>query len=791
MLKSRYRRFAAARTVPLNGSQGEIYELSSERPGYAITELTQQAYELARLHDGQRSAEEIRQLAAAQLRLHYTPQQIEGFAANLAQAGLLFPGTHEPVPVPAYTDSEAAALGWNGGVPGRAGRALDTAPMPPSSVPGSRGNPGLISNLDGVLQAARGSGSSTRWPLPEKFLVSTGRFFNGALIARGPLTSTLLLALIALITAHAHRLEFTQALAALWNDGLLGWQLLPAVLIMHGVSSAARAHAIARYSPERPRCSLALGFLRMPFLQVDAAGVIERVSRSARVRIIAAPLLASLLLAALALFGWLIFAATHPRPAQFMALLAVLAFLSVLLRVNPLSNRDGYMLLTHWLGILDLREQAMVAVFRVDRPWNQQARKLPRWILLSYAMLCVVFVFGMIAITLGLTGGIISDRFGGIGFVLLVSAMGAYMFRQLTKDRISAARSTLGWDKNGLSNWRPTRRQKIIGGVVFFLCIFPYRYEPSGDLVVLPSARADVRALVAGDVREVLLKEGDEVKAGQVIARLRDDEPRAKVAQSQAELAQLQADLAVFKRGAKAEEVEVARQRVSTAKKRAEVSRENAKRLKQAFDRNSITAFEYDRARGTADVDEQSFLEAQRALELTSSPAMSDQIAAKEAQVNAASAALEFNRKQLAETEIKAPIAGRLVSGSLKFAVGTYLNRGDLLATVENSKELLAEIQLPESSVGEIKPGNDAVAKVWAYPGTTFDGVVQSVAPSAEQGEYGKVVRVQMTLQDPDQYLRPEMTGSAKLEGDRHMAIVVFTRALRRFLFIEVWSWLP
>src|SRR3546814_18944234 len=83
--------------------------------------------------------------------------------------------------------------------------------------------------------------------------------------------------------------------------------------------------------------------------------------------------------------------------------------------------------------------------------------------------------------------------------------------------------------------------------------------------------------------------------------------------------------------------------------------------------------------------------------------------------------------------------------------------------------------------------GGKAKAKVWAFPAGTFEGAVRSIAPSAEQGAYGKVVRVQVELQDPDHQLLPGMTGNAKIAGHWYPAIVVFTRALLRFFFVEVW----
>lgn len=779
-MSSRYRRHSAAAAA----TRGDAVDLTSERAGYPGATLSTADHKLAQLFDGSRDAQAICALAREQGR-ELNPLQLEGFAAELARAGLLWPGTHEALPVLAYTPAEAKELGWTGETPGIAGRPIVATPLPPSSVPGSRGNPGLMVSRD-TLRARDGEGLGR--PLAPEFFIALGRGFNALLRSAAAIVAALAVALAVLVAMFSHRHAFEFALRMSWRSGAWLWQLLPCILIVHAVSTAARAQAIAMLTPERPRLFLRPGFLRLPFLFVDSDATIQRAPRAQRLRLIGAPLLATLLLLALAGLAWLMLGGSSPRLGQFSAWLAVASTVGLLMRLNPLANRDGYLLLSHGIGILDLREQAVLALFGVGRPWSQQMRKLPtRWLAL-YAILSGAFVLAVLAFALSQTGHWLGQRFGGIGFVLFAGLIGAYMFRQLTKDRIAAARDTLGWKQR---DWKPTQREKVIAAVVVLLCCFPYRYSPSGDLVVLPNSRADVRAMVAGDVREVLVQEGEAVKAGQVIARLRDDEMRAQVAKSQAELSSLEADFAVYKRGAKAEEVEVARQRVATAKKRAEVSHDNAQRLKQAFDKQSITAFEYDRARGQSEVDEQSLLEAQRALELTSSPAMADQISAKEAQVAAARALLEFNRKQLADTEIKAPIDGRIVSGSLQFAVGTFLAKGDLLAKVEDSSQLLAEIRLPESSVDEIKPGNGASAKIWAYPSTTFDGEVKSVAPAAEQGEYGKVLRVQMTIEDPDHLLKPEMTGSAKADGDRHLAIVVFTRALRRFLFIEVWSWLP
>jgi putative peptide zinc metalloprotease protein len=55
----------------------------------------------------------------------------------------------------------------------------------------------------------------------------------------------------------------------------------------------------------------------------------------------------------------------------------------------------------------------------------------------------------------------------------------------------------------------------------------------------------------------------------------------------------------------------------------------------------------------------------------------------------------------------------------------------------------------------------------------------------------GKVVRVISELDNADDLLRTDMTGYAKIESQWRPVGVAFTRWLIRFLFVEVWSWIP
>lgn len=740
---------------------------------------------LARLFDGQRSARAVLDAARAQLGFELDAARLEGFAAELGMRGLLRPGRREPMPPPARSDAEAAQLGWLGG--GARMREFGDA-LPPTTVDGTRHGPSLGTGL----APGRSGGWLDREIRAQPF-IAFGSSLIGALSSRRSLLILVALLVGAVTAAVGHRLEALRS-----ATGVLGaWRALPhfvvSMALLNLFATSARAAAIARFTPERPRLRLVSGFLGLPMLSVDTAGSVERAARPARLRIVGAAPVAIAMLLLLAQLLWFLTATTVPGLAQQALATMIAAAIALVLRLNPLGQADGYALLANAVDHPDLRRRAQLALFGMQRPWlTAHTKPLPRSLLIAYAALGAAFWIVVLGLLSVFAGGWLTERYGGFGFLFILGVTGSVMRKQYI-DR-GGDRSTLGvpastpWWKRW-SNW--SRRQKIIAGAALVACLMPYHYEPSGSFEVLPGTRADVRALIDGDVREVLVQEGDLVQAGQVIVRLDDAAPRAGLAAAQAESARLQAELAAARRGAKQQEIDVARQKMNTARKTAEVARAQATRLQSAYRSKSVTTQDYERARGAAEVAEQQYLEAQRAFDLVASPVVEERIKALEASVAEADAKIQYQQQALDYTNLTAPIAGRIVSQRLLFARGSFLHRGELLATIEDRAKVLAEIKIPEAAIAKVRLDGEATAKPWAYPGSSFDGHVLSIAPAAEDGPYSRVVRVRVALSDPDGTLRSGMTGNAKVDGGWHMAIVVFSRALLRFVLVELWSWVP
>jgi membrane fusion protein (multidrug efflux system) len=112
---------------------------------------------------------------------------------------------------------------------------------------------------------------------------------------------------------------------------------------------------------------------------------------------------------------------------------------------------------------------------------------------------------------------------------------------------------------------------------------------------------------------------------------------------------------------------------------------------------------------------------------------------------------------------------------------GSILQAGSpALAVVENSSWWV-DANFKETDLGRVKPGQTATIKLDMYPGTTLEGVVESISPGSgasfsvlppenATGNWVKVtqrfpVRIKITSEaDPDRPLRLGATATVKID---------------------------
>ncbi|MEL6196254.1 MAG: efflux RND transporter periplasmic adaptor subunit [Pseudomonadota bacterium] len=135
-----------------------------------------------------------------------------------------------------------------------------------------------------------------------------------------------------------------------------------------------------------------------------------------------------------------------------------------------------------------------------------------------------------------------------------------------------------------------------------------------------------------------------------------------------------------------------------------------------------------------------------------------------EAQTRAAIArlAVERARETLSDRRVVAPFDG--VSGLALVEVGDRVESGDPIASFDDRRQILVELDLPEGLLARVGQGTAVEATTPAYPGQVFDGVV--VAVDSRIDPTSRTARLRVALPNEGDLLRPGASFSLRLRID-------------------------
>jgi multidrug resistance efflux pump len=483
----------------------------------------------------------------------------------------------------------------------------------------------------------------------------------------------------------------------------------------------------------------------------------------------------------------------------------------------PLFPHDGYYLLITWLEIPDLRNRARALarswILRRPLPEPLTSREIRgfKW----YGVLSVGFEVILWGLILGLAGDLLTRSMKGIGAMLFLVLLYLRFEHTLKRQwRRMWYRRPLLMNQSGAPKTVRRLIQVALLTAIVLIMFVPYPFTVGGDFRLLPVHQLGIRAQVSGEIKSVLVKEGQWVKEGQPVALLLGRDQEKKVEEIKAALDETRARLSLLKEGPKPEEIAKAKQEVKTAAKSLKYSQLQADRYANMFKNKAVSEKDYENALRKRDLDRERLELTKRNLELVKSGARDEEIEALEAEVRRLEVDLAHAQEDLRLTTLVSPADGKIITPYLSQTVGQFLGVGDLFAVVEDATSIMAEIRVPEEDAGEVRIGSRVKLKTWTYPNTSFMGNVVAIAPVAyeksrrrvertlserewrfEQEEIlrekGKVVRVLSELSNSDGLLKTDMTGYAKIECEWKPLVVAFTRWLVRFFLIEVWSWIP
>ncbi|MCC6685548.1 MAG: efflux RND transporter periplasmic adaptor subunit [Fimbriimonadaceae bacterium] len=336
---------------------------------------------------------------------------------------------------------------------------------------------------------------------------------------------------------------------------------------------------------------------------------------------------------------------------------------------------------------------------------------------------------------------------------------------------------------------------------------------------------SEVGARVGGRLVAVLVKDGDSVVAGQVLARQDTREALTRVRQAQAQLssalaglreaqtaamvapqrstatvraarAQLataEANLLKARNGARSEEKRQAEAQLRAAKTNLEIARKDMDRGQKLLDEGAISERAFDQYRQTyanALAQYESALEANslvqagsrsediKALESQVSaareqlqsalasqrldPQYRDRVSGALAQVDSARDAVALAMQQVTDATIRAPFSGKVAGKPLQ--IGTFAGPGTTVVHLVGSQGIYFEGEVPEMRISKVTAGLQMSIQLDALQGRLFSGTVAAVSPQAES--LGRLYKVRITMNGNPPDIKSGMFARAKIETD-------------------------
>jgi putative peptide zinc metalloprotease protein len=497
------------------------------------------------------------------------------------------------------------------------------------------------------------------------------------------------------------------------------------------VHEFAHAHACKHAGGRVPAMGFALIFLTPAFYTDTTEGAVMG-GRSERLVISLAGIWAELMVCSIATPIWWLTAPDTPihEGAYFMMMLT--GIVSLVVNWNPLIKLDGYYMLCEIIGIAELKEDSTAYLsawvkrhiwkLPVEVPYVAKRRR-PFYAI--YGLLSGAYSYLVLTVVARFAGNV-SRNFSPEWAFIPQYGVALLVFKSRIRLLVNFMKLVYLDKKDRVRAWLVSRPLLATAAILGF-CLLPlWHQSTTGRFVLEPARRSVVRAAVPGMLSDIFVQEGSVVKAGEVLAWLRNFPLQSDAAQAQA-------------------------------------------RLLMASSR-AISAHLGNGDYGSA-VQER------------------DRITVESAQL----------KLKTEDLTLRSPIYGVVLTPRLRDRLGSYLTAGAEFVEVADLQSLRARIYVSEFDMYKVQEGApakvhvDGAFKKWDSRAASVTPVALASDPALLDQTKFKGLRppqfyvVEIPVPDENGFLRPGMTGTARVYGRRRSLMGFVFEAAQAALGRKIW----
>lgn len=301
---------------------------------------------------------------------------------------------------------------------------------------------------------------------------------------------------------------------------------------------------------------------------------------------------------------------------------------------------------------------------------------------------------------------------------------------------------------------------------ILFLIIKSLQKEQSVITGIVETTEIDVASKIPGRIDSILVKEGDFVKKGEVLAILESKEMAAKVEQAKALMNAAKSKLDMAINGARPEEKEATKKIYEQAKSQYEYVYKTYQRFKRLYEDKVISLQEMDEMEFKYQAAKDQMDAAKAKFDMVMKGARSEDIAAANALFHQAENGYKEALAYYDELKLKAPVDGEVYQKISD--EGEIIYSGYPIFTLLKKDCSYVVIQVKESMMNEIKMGRIVEGRIPSLGNKSYDFKINFISPMADfatwkptnqKGDFDlKTFEVHLKSVNPINELRPGMT---------------------------------